>query len=200
MDNNVRVKREFRLGELEYFNLFDTIGNKIKSFRIFDKNSNGYKCTSKIYFDNTILTYTHKVKLFDGEKIIPTLFGKIFEELPNEKKVLDGIYEKTVDGKIIEKGEYNNNNQSGVWNFFYYDQNIQLDIDYGLYGTVLNEYYYELKKQEPFSGEFIFKQEDNDITEERKIKDGKRNGTTRYKDSNDKTIKKESYKDGVFKD
>ena len=91
LNNNVRVKREFRLGELDYFNLFDTIGNKIKSFRIFDKNSNGYKCTSKIYFDNTILTYTHKVKLFDDEKIIPSLFGKFFEELPNEKKVLYGI-------------------------------------------------------------------------------------------------------------
>ena len=31
-------------------------------------------------------------------------------------------------------------------------------------------------------------------------KNGVRNGTTRYKDANDKTIKKESYKDGILKE
>ena len=47
--------------------------------------------------------------------------------------------------------------------------------------------------------EIILKAEDGSY-EERKIKDGVRNGTTRYKDANDKTIKMESYKDGVLKE
>ena len=70
---------------------------------------------------------------------------------------------------------------------------------YDGYGQITNEYYFDLKRNEPFSDEFIFKAEDGTY-EERKIKNGVRNGTTRYKDANDKTIKKESYKDGILKE
>jgi hypothetical protein len=51
-----------------------------------------------------------------------------------------------------------------------------------------------------FSGEFIYNDEDNGIKEERKIKDGLRNGKTTYIDINtNKLIKKESYKNGELK-
>lgn len=195
-----RVKREFKKGELDKFTILDSIGNTIKSFQLLNKTSEGYRCVSKKHIGNSVVTYSYKVKLFDGEEIIPTVFSKTFEELPNEKKIFDGAYELTVDGKINEKGQYENNNRAGIWNYFFYDQGIQLDIDYGYLGNVESEYYYDLKKQEPFSGEFIYKHESTDVAEERKVKDGKRNGTTRYKDASDKTIKKESYKDGILKE
>jgi hypothetical protein len=67
-------------------------------------------------------------------------------------------------------------------------------------GVIKSETYWDLKKLEDFSGAFIYLNVQNNTTEERKVKNGKRNGTTRYKDQNDKTIKKESYKEGIIKE
>jgi antitoxin component YwqK of YwqJK toxin-antitoxin module len=199
IDNVVRVKRNFKLAELEELKVLDTLGNTKKSYYLFNKQKSSYKCNVKRYLNNTETSYTYKVKL-DNENIIPTFFSKYFEELPEEKKILDGFYEKVIDSKTIENGLYENNNKIKIWTFYYYDQKVQLKIDYGTNGDTLIENYYNFNKYEPFSGEFIYKDLDTGITEERKIKDGKRNGTTRYKDANDKTIKKESYKDGVLKE
>lgn len=196
----VRVKRDFKLGELEKLTVLDTLGKATKSFYLFNRTEKSFKCNAKKFLNNSIISNTYIVKLDKDEKIIPTFFSKYFEDLPNEKKILDGPYEKIVDGSIIEKGTYENSNKIDTWNFYYYDQNVQLNIDYGNYSSTINEYYYDLKKNEPFSGEFIYKDLDTGITEERKIKEGKRNGTTRYKDANDKTIKKQSYKEGILKD
>jgi antitoxin component YwqK of YwqJK toxin-antitoxin module len=196
----VRVKRDFKLGELEKLTVLDTLGNTTKSFYLFDRTEKKFKCNAKKFLNNSTISTTYKVTLDNDEIIIPTFFSKYFEGLPIERKILDGPYEKIDNGLVIEKGNYIDNKKVDVWNFYYYDQNVQLNIDYGSYSSTMNEDYYDLNKQEPFSGEFIYKDLDTGITEERKIKDGKRNGTTRYKDANDKTIKKESYKDGVLKE
>lgn len=200
LDNYVRVKREFKLGELKNFTVLDTLGNTTKTYSLLNRKVNDFKCIFKNFIGNSIISKTYDVLLLEGEKISNTMFGKYFEELPDEQKILNGEYEKIIDGQIIEKGEYTNNNKSSVWNYYYYDQNIQLDIEYDLDGNASSEYYNDLKKEEPFSGEFIFIDDTSGIAEERKIKDGKRNGTTRYKDANNKTVKKESYKDGVLKE
>lgn len=199
-DNLPRVKRIFKSGALEKVTLLDSLGKIVKTYHLLEILPYEYKCATKKNIGNTEESFTFKVKLLDDEMIIPTFFIKIFEELPTERKILNGPYEKRMSDKLIEKGEYNNNKRTGVWNYFYYDQNIQLDIDFSLNGDILNEYYYDLKKLEPFTGEFIYKDEIANITEERKIKEGKRNGTTRFKDADDKTIKKESYKDGLLKE
>lgn len=196
----VRIKRDFKLGNLEKLTVLDTLGNVTKSYSLYDRTGKSFKCNAKYFLNNSSISTNYKVTLKEDEDIIPTFFGKYFEELPIERKIIDGAYEKIIDGVINEKGTYVDNKKVAVWNFYYYDQNVQLNIDYGSYSSTITEDYYDLNKQEPFSGEFIYKDLDTEITEERKIKDGKRNGTTRYKDANDKTIKKESYKDGVLKE
>lgn len=50
---------------------------------------------------------------------------------------------------------------------------------------------------ELFTGEFVFINEEENIKEERKIKNGYRNGKSTYIDLNtNKIIKKENYKNG----
>jgi antitoxin component YwqK of YwqJK toxin-antitoxin module len=53
---------------------------------------------------------------------------------------------------------------------------------------------------EIFSGEFVYYDNENGIKEERKIKNGLRNGKTIYINlKTNKAIKKESYKNGELK-
>ncbi|MBA4319764.1 MAG: hypothetical protein C0412_15295, partial [Flavobacterium sp.] len=124
---------------------------------------------------------------------------KDFKEFNAKEKILNGTHTVEYKGKLIEEGNYVDNNKSGTWHSYYYDQNVRIDYEYDSSGIISSESYYDLNKNIPFSGEFIYKAGDSDLTEERNINNGYRNGATRYKDANDKTIKKESYKDGVLK-
>lgn len=115
-------------------------------------------------------------------------------------KILNGFFEtRDAHNRIISTGNYDSNVKTGEWNDYYYDQNVKTTFKFN-YGKIYDEYYFDLKKNEPFSDEFIYKDIVNNITEERKIKNGLRHGTTRYKDQNNKTIKKESYKEGQLKE
>jgi len=132
--------------------------------------------------------------------ISPISFQIDFESTDADFKKLNGLFEhKSLDGKLISNGNYFSNVKTGNWDYYFYDQNVKATFSYDGYGVITSEYYYDLRRNEPFSDEFILKAEDGSY-EERKIKDGVRNGTTRYKDAEDKTIKKESYKDGVLKE
>jgi antitoxin component YwqK of YwqJK toxin-antitoxin module len=101
--------------------------------------------------------------------------------------------------QILSTGNYQDNLKNGIWKDVYLDQNVQMTTIWER-GVIKSETYWDLKKLEDFSGEFIYLNVQNNTTEERKVKNGKRNGTTRYKDQNDKTIKKESYKEGIIKE
>jgi hypothetical protein len=169
-------------------------------FKLFEKNSTNYKCIAKQFKFGKTITNTYKVKLLSGEEIIPAFFYKYFKEMPVENKILEGYHEILDYQELVEKGTYENNEKSGIWTYIFYEQKVKLTIEYNSFGISLSENYYDMNKLEPFSGEFIYKDEISRSTEERKIKEGKINCTTRYKDANDKTIKKESYKDGVLKE
>ncbi len=45
----------------------------------------------------------------------------------------------------------------------------------------------------------MFNDTENNLKEERKIKDGLRNGTTQFINLNGEVVKKEKYKDGIIK-
>ena len=129
--------------------------------------------------------------------IFPIQYGKL---APTDK-VKKGFYDLyNEQGKPLSQGEYDNNRKASKWVDYYYDQHVKVTTYFDYYGNFKSDEYYDLKKNEPFSGEFVYKDTENNVTEERKIKDGLRHGTTRYKDQNDKTIKKESYKEGVLKE
>lgn len=129
--------------------------------------------------------------------IFPIQYGK----LEPTDKVKNGFYDLyNQQGQPLSQGEYDNNRKASKWVDYYYDQQVKVSTYFDYYGNIKSDEYYDLKKNEPFSGEFIYKDNENNVTQERKIKDGLRHGTTRYKDQNDKTIKKESYKEGILKE
>jgi antitoxin component YwqK of YwqJK toxin-antitoxin module len=198
--NKSSIKRNFDQGQFNNMTVFDSIGNKKTNYALYEISGTNYLCKVSSFELDKIAINTYKVSLAKDTIIRPKSFDSDFKELSETEKVLHGYHEvKSNDNNILEQGNYENNIKNGTWSNYYYDQNVKTEFDYAIDGSIQKEYYFDLKKKEPFSGEFIFKTEDSAITEERKIKEGVRNGTTRFLDSNDKTIKKESYKDGVLK-
>lgn len=195
-----RIKRIFSAGDFTDMTVLDSLGFKVFEYKLFDKRPDLYKCTAKLYYTGKVVTNTYRIELSAGEEIVPAFFHNYFKELPDDKRILDGYHQVANETDILESGTYYNNQKAGIWTFYFYDQNVKLMTTYNAAGDPVKEEYYDMRKKEPFSGEFIFKNEDTGLTEERKIKDGMRNGTTRYRDANNKTITKESYKDGVLKD
>lgn len=134
-------------------------------------------------------------------KLHNIIFPIQYNKLEPANKVKKGIYDlSNKEGKPLSQGEYDNNKKASKWEDYYYDQQVKVTTYFDYYGNFKSDDYFDLKKNEPFSGEFVYRDTENNISEERKIKDGLRHGTTRYKDANDKTIKKESYKEGVLKE
>jgi antitoxin component YwqK of YwqJK toxin-antitoxin module len=198
--NKSSIKRNFDRGQFKNMTVLDHNGNKKTNYDLSEIYGTHFRCKVTSFMLDKITINTYKVSLAKDTIIRPKSFDSDFKELSETEKVLDGYHEvKSNDNTILEQGNYQDNLKNGTWSTYYYDQNVKTEFDYAIDGSIQKEYYYDLKKNEPFSGEFIFKTVDSPITEERKIKEGVRNGTTRFLDSNDKTIKKESYKDGVLK-
>lgn len=196
----VSEKRKFLKDQMTDLKVLDNAENPITEYSLSDISPTKYTCKKTERAADGYYIKTYSVNRIAND-IIPFTFKIDFELLSENIKTLDGFYQhESLDRKLIEEGNYKNNTKVGTWIYNYYDQNIKTEFDYNLYGIIQKESYFNIKKQEPFSGEFIYKTSNSDITEERKIKDGLRHGTTRFKDANDKTIKKESYKDGVLKE
>ena len=171
-----------------------------KSYTIKNETDSKLDCIVVENLATGIFTQTYSFIKTADFVVSPITFHLDFEGAGESIKKRNGVFEhKSLDGKIISTGNYTSNVKTGTWENYYYDQNVKATFTYDGYGQITNEYYFDLKRNEPFSDEFIFKAEDGTY-EERKIKNGVRNGTTRYKDANDKTIKKESYKDGILKE
>lgn len=86
----------------------------------------------------------------------------------------------------------------GLWSQYYYDQKIKVWNTYQNNESIEEKY---LNLDESlFSGVFTYKDNDKNIKEERKIKNGFRNGNTVYIDLNtDKVVNRIKYKEGVLK-
>ena len=198
--NKPAEKKYFKKGKLYRFEKLDESGNVNKSYTIKNETDSKLDCILVENLSKGIFTQTYSfVKTVDFV-VSPITFHLDFEGATESIKKRNGLFEhKSLDGKIISTGNYTSNVKTGTWENYYYDQNVRATFTYDGYDQITNEYYFDLKRNEPFSDEFIFKAEDGTY-EERKIKNGVRNGTTRYKDANDKTIKKESYKDGILKE
>jgi antitoxin component YwqK of YwqJK toxin-antitoxin module len=198
--NRPSERRDFNSGLLVGLKVLDNAENIITMYQLSDFTDTKYNCTKTERNTSGIFIRTYRVDKNGQKNIDPFMFRTDFETLPPSSKILDGYYEcKTLDERPLEKGQYINDHKAGTWITYHYDQKVKTEFEYDVYGKVQKEYYYDIRKEEPFSGEFLYKDNNSDITEERKIKDGLRHGTTRYRDTNDKTIKKETYKDGILK-
>lgn len=203
LKGKVTEKKLFSDGKLIKLEKLSNDGTVLKEYFITDEKPYSYYCriTSRVNDGELsgIYTNTYRVTKKDTENIHPVTFQLDIES--DSDKVLNGLFErKTLDGKLVSTGNYTANKKTGTWEDYYYDQKVLTTFVYDGYGQVTSEYYYDLKRDEPFSGEFVYKTPESKKYEERKIKDGKRHGTTRYKDENDDTVKKETYKEGLLKE
>ena len=120
---------------------------------------------------------------------------------PKEKKIafLEGPYQKNLaNNQPLISGNYSMDKKSGAWTFYNYEHASKLVVEYEN-NQPLNEEYFTLAGTF-YTGEFNFTDEENKIKEERKIKNGVRNGKTVYMDLiTGRIIKTINFKDGIQK-
>lgn len=199
-NGKIFANKYFKSGVLEKIEYFDEDGEIFVGLEIVANQNNRLVVAETWYNDDLIELYTYKISNFKKHLVNPRFFLREFAQLTDSEKALEGLYElhdKTE--KVITSGRYSTNKKDGTWTYYDYNQNIKSTYVYDR-DIVKEESYFDLKKNEAFSGEFVYTNVATNITEERKIKNGKRNGTTRYRDQNNKTIKKESYKEGILKE
>ena len=199
VNNKIAEKKYFKNDKLIKHEFIDDNSNVIKAYTVVNTNYNNLECLVEYNNGKQKIKETYKYLVDTDFNSNPINFVSDFDRASNSRKILNGLYvKKTLDDKIIEFGNFSKGVKSGKWDYFDYEQNIKLSLYYSSDDVVKSEYYYDLKDNEAFSGEFEYKNEGE--FEERKVKNGIRNGTTRYKDAEGKTIKKESYKEGMLKE
>ena len=193
------INRYYYIGNFNKFEIIEN-GEIKRSVEILAEDTNLYNLLETSYFDEKVELITLKVDKTVGSVIESKDFPFVYGSMLSKFKIKNGLYKlSTKDSKIISTGNYAEDLKQGTWIDNFYNQNVRLTSIYRN-GELESEDYWDLKKNELFYGEFIYANSGENLTEERKVKKGKRHGTTRYKDNNDKTIKKESYKEGLLKD
>lgn len=203
--NKPSEKKQFNYGKLTELITYDSLGiNQKNRYEIYNENYNSYKCRKTEYYsDKTSASQEYWVK---KEKDIDHNWFELTFLLAINPKFSDGttgykdgefkLFNST--NQPIVTGKYYKKDRIGFWTFYYYDQNVKIESNF-VQDERIDEKYLTLNG-ELFSGEFIYFDDENGIKEERKIKDGLRNGKTFYIDiKTGKTIKKESYKSGILK-
>jgi antitoxin component YwqK of YwqJK toxin-antitoxin module len=202
--NKPREKKQFNYGKLTELITYDSLGEKpVNKYEIYDEKHNSYKCRKTEYYnDNTSASQEYWIKKEKDidhnwfELTFAMSVGKYSDGTTGYKDGEFKLFNST--NQPIVTGKYYKEDRIGLWIFYYYDQNVKIESNF-TQGKRTDEKYLNLNG-ELFSGEFVYFDNDNGIKEERKIKDGLRNGKTVYIDTKTKkTIKKESYKNGELK-
>lgn len=201
--NKPREKKQFNYGKLTELITFDSLGIKPHyKYEIYDERHNGYKCRQTQYIEDGYISQEFWVK---KEEEIHHQFFELHFAL-SVGKLSDGTKGyKYGDFKLfnsnnqpIVTGKYYKEDRIELWTYYYYDQKVKIESNFTK-NEQTDEKYLTLNG-EPFSGEFVYNDDRNGIKEERKIKDGLRNGRTIYIDTKTKkTNKKERYKNGELK-
>ncbi len=202
--NKPREKKQFNYGKLTELITYDSLGVKpVNKYEIYDEKYYSYKCRKTEYNENLIVSQEYWLK---KDKDIDHNWFELTFLFAIDSKLSDGTtgYKDgefkllNASNQPIATGKYYKEDRIGLWSFYYYDQNVKIESNF-TQDKRTDEKYFTLNR-DLFSGEFIFNDEENGIKEERKIKDGLRNGKTSYIDiKTNKTIKKESYKNGELK-
>lgn len=201
--NKPRKKKQFNFGKLTELIAFDSLGIKpLNKYEIYDEKYNSFRCRRTEYFENGSASQEYWVKKEDEinhhffELTFALFVGKYSDGTTGYKdgefKLYDSNNQPTVTGQYFKE------DRIGLWTFYYYDQGIKIESNFSQ-DERTDEKYITLN-DEIFSGVFVYNDFEDGIKEERKIKDGLRNGKTTYIDiKTNKTIKKERYKNGVLK-
>lgn len=195
-------KKQFKFGKMTELITYDRLGKNIENiYEIFDEKDSSYKCLKTQYLKNGYTSQEYLIK--KQEDIDHNIFEFLFELFVyNSNGTMgykDGDYNfYDYSDKLITSGKYYKENRVGLWTYYFHDQNVKIKSNF-LQDKMIDETYLKLNG-DAFTGEFVYYDDENGITEKRKIKEGLRNGKTVYIDTNTKkTIKKENYKNGVLK-
>ncbi|WP_026837075.1 toxin-antitoxin system YwqK family antitoxin [Gillisia sp. JM1] len=195
-------KRIYNIGKLKQFTVLDSTGiNFIDRLDYIHTTNKGslWNRTNPI----GDLTMTQEYTVNADEAIHEFSFEFI---LRNQSNSDSNDYNTYRDGKfqLLENnipqivGYFINELKAGEWTYYYYDQGVKIQSDF-IDDEKQNEKYLTLQN-ELFDGTFIYTNSEENIREERRVRDGLRDGTTKYIDLlTDKTIEKEKYKEGVIK-
>jgi antitoxin component YwqK of YwqJK toxin-antitoxin module len=202
--NKPRETKKFNLGKLTELITYDSLGiNPVNKYEIYDAKTDSYRCRKTEYLKEGFVSQEYWVG--SEPEIDPNWFEMIFllSIDSNFAEITSGY--KDGEFKIVNaknetsiKGKYFKEDRIGLWTFFYYDQNVKIESNY-IQNKQVDEKYFKLNG-ELYSGEFVYYDSNSELKETRKIQNGLRNGKTTYTDiKTNKTIKKESYKNGVVK-
>jgi antitoxin component YwqK of YwqJK toxin-antitoxin module len=203
MSNKPYEIKLFSFGKLKELTVYDSQKEKpIRKYEIYDENYQNFRCLKTDYSESLKVSQEYWVN--EDEEIDHDIFDIYFTLLSgnssSESKVYkDGEFKmfNSKDQPLIT-GKNLKEEQIGLWTYYYYDQNVKIESNYSQ-NKKIDEKYFDLQGA-LFSGEFIYIDQANNTREERKIKDGLRNGKTSYIDmKTNKNIKKENYKDGELK-
>ncbi len=202
--NKPREEKQFNYGKLTELITYDSLGiNPQNKYEIYDEKHNSYKCRKIEYYnDNTSASQEYWVKKEEEinhhffELTFALSIGKYSDGTTGYR---DGEFKLfNTNNQPIVTGKYYKEERIRLWTFYFYNQNVKIESNFSQ-DKRTDEKYFTING-DLFSGEFIYNDEENGIIEERKIKEGLRNGKTTYIDSKTKkTIKKESYKNGELK-
>lgn len=203
-DNTTSEIKTFEYDKLKTLSVYDSTGTKvIRKFEIL-KETKDYLKVRKTDFDseNTVSLeyYMKKEEPELNHNFFEIIFAIKSGKYSNgEDCYPDGVLTLTDNkGNIILTGSLLKKNRIGVWKFNYVDQNAQIQVEY-TNGKPGIEKYFAFNSNTLFNGIFVFNNSETGLKEERKIKNGLRNGKTLYiEPSTGKIIKKEKYDDGII--
>jgi antitoxin component YwqK of YwqJK toxin-antitoxin module len=202
--NKPREIKQFNYGKLKELVTFDSLGiTKINKYEIYDEQYNSHKTRKTEFLESGYVTqeyWLNKDKEINHNWFefifLIAIDNELFDGTKGYKDGLYGLYDS--QNKPLVTGKYYKEERTDLWTLYYYDQDIKIESNFSK-NIRTDEKYLKINGK-LFSGEFTFIDNENGIKETRKIKDGLRNGKTIFKDlKTNKTIKKESYKDGQLK-
>ncbi|WP_426429958.1 hypothetical protein ACPX19_10500 [Winogradskyella sp. HB-48] len=205
LDGIKQEEKLFKSNELKELRVYDAQGENIeKVYKILSETRDAFKVRfiqylneeGRLEADYLISKPTAEVPHYDFRELFHN------EMKGSSKSYQDGLFLlANADGNIVFKGNIYKSTMTGTWEHNYPNQNVKIITKYVDYSNKPNEEtYYTLDTNQLFDGEFIFTDADTGNYEERRIRDGLRNGTTTYYNKAGDKLKKEKYKDGILKD
>lgn len=205
LDGTKKEEKTFKKDKLKQLRVYDSTGLNIeKEYQISFESHNDFKVRYINYFkEGGRLELDYRVTKPDEEFDHYDFRDVFHDQLQTAgKSYQDGIFLLVnPDGSTSIKGTMYKTLKIDTWEHNYPKQNVKIITKYEDHSNKPNsETYYTLNTNQLFDGEFVYTDDDTGNYEERRIRDGLRNGTTTYYNKAGDKLKKEKYKDGILKD
>lgn len=196
--------KNFKSDKLKTLKVFDVNGaNVIKEYVISSETRKEMKVRYTTYFEDNSKYVLDYLILKPETKISHFEFREVFHQLINNESTgyNDGLLLLTFpDGSPSIKGNMYKQSKTGTWLMYYPKQNAKIVLVYNDFSNrYTTETYYTINNNQLFNGDFIYTNTETKGTEERRIRDGLRDGNTVFYNKNGDKLKKVKYKEGVLK-